>query len=73
MGCVGEVENRKAVQPECAVINLGIAAHVDHDFVSVELPFGMRKFAGGNGTVINEIVIGARFIHYFAREGERSG
>src|SRR5208282_631225 len=70
---VRKVENRKSVQPERAVNNLGVAAHVHNHFVSVELPLGTGKFAGGNGAVIDDVVVGTGFVDDFSGEGERSG
>ena len=53
--------------------NAGVAAHIHHYFVSVELPLGMGKFAGRNGAVIDEVVIGTGLFHDFAGEGKWSG
>ena len=73
MSRVREIEDRKSVQHKSAVVDAGVAADIDDDFVRVELPFGMGKFAGGDGAVIDAVVIGAGLLDHFAGEGKGSG
>src|ERR1700676_4620220 len=73
MSRVREVENWESVQNKCAVVDGGVAAHVHDDFVSLKLPLGLRKFAGSDGAVINQVMIGAGLFHDFAGEGKRGG
>ena len=60
------------MQQKIAVVDAGIAADIHDHFVSLELPVGMRQFAGGNTAVVDDVVIGTGFLHDFAGEGERS-
>ena len=73
MSRVGKVENRESVQQEQAVVDSRIAADIDDYFVSAELPFGMRKLAGGDRAVVNEVVVGAGFLDDFSAEGKGRG
>src|SRR5579872_6983779 len=73
MSRVRKVENRKPMQPERTVIDLGIPAHIHHHGAGAEPPVGIRKFAGRNGAVVDHVVIGTGFLHDFAGEGKRSG
>ena len=61
------------MQQKIAAVNFGIAAHVDAYLESIELPFGMRQLARGNGAIVDEIVLGTGFVDNSARECERRG
>src|SRR5437773_1447793 len=56
MGCDGKIKNRNALDTEGAAVDGGIAADFHHDLVSVEFPLGTWQLAGGNSSVINEVV-----------------
>lgn len=73
MSCVGEIENREAMQRKRAVVDARVAAYIDDYFMSVKLPIGVRKLASSNCAVINQVVIGTGLLHYFAGERKRSG
>src|ERR1700757_685005 len=72
MSRVGKVENRESMQHKLTVVDAGISSHIHHHFVSLELPLGMRKFAGSDRAVVHQVVIRARLLHDFAGEGEWS-
>src|SRR6266702_1548796 len=61
------------MQHELAVVNAGVAAYIDHHFVSLKLPVGLRKLARRNGAVIDKVVLGAGLRDNLSGEGERSG
>ncbi len=67
---IGEVENRESVKPKVAVIDRGIAAHVDYNLASLKLPVRIRQLAGGNAAVVYQIVIRAGLLDDLPREGE---
>ncbi len=54
-----------------AVVNGGISAHFHDDLVRVELPLGARQLAGGNGSVVDHVVVGPGLLHHSAGKGER--
>src|ERR1700686_4531903 len=70
---VGKVEDRESMQYKLAVVDAGISSHIHHHFVGLELPFGVRKFAGGDSAVVHQVVIRARLLPRFGGEGEWSG
>src|SRR5580658_1251041 len=73
MGHVGKVEDGNAVQGERAAVDLSVTAHVDNHPARVELPAGMRQLAGGDGAVVEQVVVGAGLVDNLASEGEGSG
>src|ERR1700730_10465352 len=73
MSRVGKVKDRESMQYKLAVVDAGISSHIHNHFVGLEPPFGMRKFAGGDGAVVHQVVIRARLLHDFAGESEGSG
>ncbi len=61
------------MQQKFAVIDAGIAAHVDNNLVGLKQPFGMGKLAGGDCSVIDEVMVRAGPLHNLAGESEGSG
>src|SRR5712691_8210502 len=68
----GKVQDGKAMQQKCAVVDPGIAAHIDNHLARLELPFGVRQFASSDSAVIDQIVIGRGLLDSFPGEGEGS-
>ena len=52
-----KIKNRNALNAESAVIDGGIPAHFHDDLVRVELPLGTRQLAGGDGSVVDDVVV----------------
>src|SRR6202011_2396830 len=73
MGSVGKVEYGKAMQQKLAVIDARIAADVDHYSARLELPLGAREFTRGDGTVINQVMVGTCLLDDFAGESKGCG
>src|SRR5580765_8495375 len=71
MGRIREVEDRKPVQQKVAVIDAGLAANINHHSSRLEFPVGLRKFAGCNGAIVDDVVIGAGFLDAFSGKSER--
>ncbi len=70
MGGERKIKNRNALNAEGAAIDGGIPAHLHDDLVRVELPLGARQFAGGDGSVVNQVVIGPGLLHHLAGKGK---
>ena len=56
-----KIEHGNTLKAERAVINGGVAAHFHDDLVGIELPLGTRQLASGDGSVVDEVVVGPVF------------
>ena len=52
------------------MINGGVAAHFHDDLVGIELPLGTRQLASGDGSVVDNVVVGTGLLHDSAGKGE---
>ena len=50
-----------------------IAPDLDHDLVRIELPLGTGQFAGGDGSIVDDVVIGTGLFHDLAGKSEGVG
>src|SRR5580700_8389555 len=72
MGGIREKKHRDAVQNKSAAVDLSVAAHVHIYLARVESPHGMRQLAGGDGAVVDQVMIGADLVDDPAGKGKRS-
>ncbi len=72
MGGIREIKHGDAVQKKCAAIDLSVAAHIHVYLARVELPHGMRQLAGGDGAVVDQIMLRADLVDNLASKGKRS-
>ena len=68
-----KIKDRESMQEKIAVVDAGIPADVDHNFMRIKLPFGVRKFASRNAAVVHHIVIGTRLLDQLAGKGKGRG
>ena len=67
-----EVKDRHPLDAEGGVVDFRVAANVNDHLAGAEYPFGFGKLAGGDGSVMHHIMIGASFFNQLAGESERS-
>ena len=53
-----------------AAVNAGIPADLHHNLVRIELPLGTRQLAGGDGSVVDQVVVGTGLLHHSAGKGK---
>src|SRR5437867_4518776 len=68
-----QIKYRNAHDAERAAVNFCVAADFHNQFVRVELPLGVRQFAGCDRAVINTIMIRPGLLDYFPAESEWVG
>ena len=66
-----KIKNRNALDTKRAVVDGGVSAHFHDDLVRVELPLGTRQLARGDGSVVNQVVVGPGLLHHSAGKGKR--
>src|SRR3989475_11473876 len=68
-----QIKDWNAHDAERAAVNFCVAAAFHIQFVRVELPLGVRQFAGCDRAVINTIMIRPGLLDYFPAESEWVG
>ena len=68
-----QIKDRNAHDAERAAVNFCVAADFHNQFVRVELPFRVRQFAGGDGAIVNTVMIRTGLLDYFPAESEWVG
>src|SRR5438552_17853940 len=68
-----QIKDRKDHAAEGAAVNFCVASDFHNQFVRVELPLGVRQFAGCDRAVINTIMIRPGLLDYFPAESEWVG
>src|SRR3989442_13792892 len=68
-----QIKDRNAHDAERAAVNFCVAADFHNQFVRVELPFRVRQFAGGDGAIVNTVMIRPGLLDYFPAESEWVG
>jgi len=61
------------MQKKYATVDFSVAAHVHNHLARVEFPLGVRQFAGGDGAVIDQIMVGTGFVDNSSGKREGSG
>ena len=70
---IGKIKNRNAFNAESAAVDFRVAADFHLNLVRIELPFRARQFAGGDRSVVDQVVVGPGLLHHFAGKGEGVG